>query len=197
MTSVFTLQITFEKRYQFVSICTMQITFEDKRYQFHIVHCRRPGLILETVAPPLFLVRAMSPTGSSQHPSMSCRPSLFTSWRTGLNFFSFLQKAPGWPWSLARGLGGEGAHRWKDILHWSQHKVVFCHWSHFVLFELDRIRAWQAHQGTLSFIIMIIKCTNKITLTVLIINAQADSMGRPQDIKPSDCGPGPQHLDQI
>ena len=174
----------WKKRYQLVSICTMQITFEDKRYQFHIVHCRRPGLILETVVPPLFLVRAMSPTGC---------PSFLTLWCMfvgDLLFLLLLQKAPGWPWSLARGLGGEGAHRWKDFLHWSQHKVVFCHWSHFVLFELDRIRAWQAHQGTLSFIIMIIKCTNKITLTVLIINAQADSMGRPQDIKPTDCWTG-------
>ena len=34
---------------------------------FQIGHCRRPGLILETAAPPPFLVRAMFLTGSSSH----------------------------------------------------------------------------------------------------------------------------------
>ena len=80
---------------------------------FDIAHFRPPGLILETVVPPPFLVRAMFPTGSPifLHISTNCRNN-------------FLQTAPGWPRSLARGLGGAGSHRRKDIFHWSQHKVI-------------------------------------------------------------------------
>ena len=85
-------------------------------------HCRRPGLILETAAPPPFLVRAMFLTGSSSH-LIIFYISMFGFFLETLPMI-FLQTAPGWPWSLAWGLGGKGSHRRKDFLHWSQHKVI-------------------------------------------------------------------------